>query len=678
MSGSDGIGNTGAVIAGGAAAVALAVGGYFFWSAKTSYGPEITAPPAAQPLAQAPATAPVSVPESASEPESTATVATETDAGAATDDVAAAPALIRPRFDLVRVEPDGAALVAGFAQPAARVTVLLDGEAMVETLADTGGNFVALFDVLISDQPRILSLTSVTGDAEPLISDETVIIAPTPVAPAPEAIAEAPEVDSGTAGQEVASAEPAELSVAEPAEASVAEVAEPGVAEIAEADIAEVDTGGPEFAETETVVANDVPVASSTSSETVAVVEAAIVAPDAEVEGSESLAATESDTETETETAIEAASAVVASATSTETSAEEPAETVVASEVTEVTEPAVVAAVNEPEAVDDDVDAQASTNAVDETVASTVVADASATAVADASNEAATETASAESTEMELALVEPDPVPASDPAVTAAPAPAPDPVATAPVVPASSATESATDLAGTSTDPAPVAAAAAAATSSVPWNETAEKIDTAVTESAPKPEPVPEPLAPKILLADADGVRVIQPGGAAIPDQLVIDAISYDADGQVEITGRAATPWNGVIRLYLNNKATTTVPINDKDGQWAAPLGDVVAGVYTLRADQIGADGAVQSRTETPFRREDAAQIAALETPDPVSETGAVRLSSVTVQPGNTLWGIASRAYGEGILYVKVFEANRDSIRDPDLIYPGQIFTVPE
>ncbi|CUH51980.1 LysM peptidoglycan-binding domain-containing protein [Shimia marina] len=50
----------------------------------------------------------------------------------------------------------------------------------------------------------------------------------------------------------------------------------------------------------------------------------------------------------------------------------------------------------------------------------------------------------------------------------------------------------------------------------------------------------------------------------------------------------------------------------------------------------------------------------------------------VTVQPGSTLWAIARDQYGEGLLYLRVFEANKDKIRDPDLIYPGQVFTVPE
>jgi nucleoid-associated protein YgaU len=62
--------------------------------------------------------------------------------------------------------------------------------------------------------------------------------------------------------------------------------------------------------------------------------------------------------------------------------------------------------------------------------------------------------------------------------------------------------------------------------------------------------------------------------------------------------------------------------------------------------------------------------------PAPVADP-APKLVTVTVQPGFTLWGIAQERYGDGVLYVQVFEANRDRIRDPDLIYPGQVFTVP-
>jgi nucleoid-associated protein YgaU len=50
---------------------------------------------------------------------------------------------------------------------------------------------------------------------------------------------------------------------------------------------------------------------------------------------------------------------------------------------------------------------------------------------------------------------------------------------------------------------------------------------------------------------------------------------------------------------------------------------------------------------------------------------------TITVQPGYTLWGIAQKNFGDGVMYVQVFAANKDKIKNPDLIYPGQVFTIP-
>ena len=51
--------------------------------------------------------------------------------------------------------------------------------------------------------------------------------------------------------------------------------------------------------------------------------------------------------------------------------------------------------------------------------------------------------------------------------------------------------------------------------------------------------------------------------------------------------------------------------------------------------------------------------------------------SVVVVEPGNSLWRIARRTYGQGTRFTLIFDANRDRIRDPDLIYPGQVFNLP-
>src|SRR5260221_10451664 len=47
------------------------------------------------------------------------------------------------------------------------------------------------------------------------------------------------------------------------------------------------------------------------------------------------------------------------------------------------------------------------------------------------------------------------------------------------------------------------------------------------------------------------------------------------------------------------------------------------------------------------------------------------------VEPGNSLWELARRRYGQGTAYGAIYQANRGLIRDPDLIYPGQVFVMP-
>ncbi|HEX2019141.1 MAG TPA: LysM peptidoglycan-binding domain-containing protein, partial [Aurantimonas sp.] len=50
----------------------------------------------------------------------------------------------------------------------------------------------------------------------------------------------------------------------------------------------------------------------------------------------------------------------------------------------------------------------------------------------------------------------------------------------------------------------------------------------------------------------------------------------------------------------------------------------------------------------------------------------------VIIRRGDTLWRISRENYGFGSRYVVIYLANGDQIRDPDLIYPGQVFSVPE
>ena len=191
----------------------------------------------------------------------------------------------------------------------------------------------------------------------------------------------------------------------------------------------------------------------------------------------------------------------------------------------------------------------------------------------------------------------------------------------------------------------------------------AEYVADSMSDSVAPEETAEAPVA--VLLAGEDGVTVLQ--AAAAPDvmsQVALDTISYSDSGEVQLSGRAAT--DGFVRVYLDNRPIKTDRI-EANGQWRSDLPDVETGVYTLRVDEVDASGQVTSRVETPFKREE---------PDNLVRQGGVTL--VTVQPGATLWAIARDRYGKGQLYVQLYEANKDQIRDPDLIFPGQVFDIPE
>ena len=186
-----------------------------------------------------------------------------------------------------------------------------------------------------------------------------------------------------------------------------------------------------------------------------------------------------------------------------------------------------------------------------------------------------------------------------------------------------------------------------------------------------------------VAIVSSKDLKVISPAvqtNAPKVSDVIIDAISYDAEGEVLLSGRGVVDQH--IRIYVDNKPVKTRSI-EADGTWSMDLQEIDAGVYILRIDQLDSDGVVTSRTETPFQKETnqvAKQMAALannEVADSTPQIG-IGLSTVIIQPGYTLWAVARKTYGFGMQYVRIYHANKDQIRDPDLIYPGQIFKLPE
>ncbi len=186
----------------------------------------------------------------------------------------------------------------------------------------------------------------------------------------------------------------------------------------------------------------------------------------------------------------------------------------------------------------------------------------------------------------------------------------------------------------------------------------------AIAFRVPKPTPgkvVKGPRRSTVLQKPGGKVKIAGPAGKK--SALTVDSIDYDANGRVWVGGTASP--GARVRIYIDNQPLGDA-VADAKGRWSfQPNKPLKPGTYRLRVDELKSSGRVARRIEIPFNR----AAALTEMPDS---------GIAIVQPGNSLWRIARGTYGSGFEYTVIYEANREQIRNPDLIYPGQIFTLPK
>ncbi|GJE10273.1 hypothetical protein FOHLNKBM_1306 [Methylobacterium longum] len=231
----------------------------------------------------------------------------------------------------------------------------------------------------------------------------------------------------------------------------------------------------------------------------------------------------------------------------------------------------------------------------------------------------------------------------------------------------------------------------------------------------------------------ATAARPGTPGaGAAEPTRIA--SVDVQGNGRLFVTATGVP--GAPIRLYLNETLIAPGSIGP-DGRASFTIGrGIKPGQYQVRIDQIDpSTGKVAARAEVPLSVPDPAQVAAQEpaatataaghpragareggrtaaghapgnapgTPSALSapapdsprgpdtshlaadaagpvRAGAVfvpEISTAKISRGDNLWRISQRAYGRGERYTVIYDANQSQIRDPDLIYPGQIFVLP-
>ena len=167
----------------------------------------------------------------------------------------------------------------------------------------------------------------------------------------------------------------------------------------------------------------------------------------------------------------------------------------------------------------------------------------------------------------------------------------------------------------------------------------------------------PPNAAPQVLQAPT------QAGPTSPRKGLALSIVDYDAAGAIRFSGTADPA--SAVRIYVDNRVFGQIT-TDAGGVWVlGPTDAVSVGDHMLRLDQLAANGSVAARVEVPFRR-----VLASEVPIAGAQT-------VVVQPGESLWRIATRLYGSGVHYTDIYQANLSQIRNPDLIFPGQVFAAP-
>ncbi|EFL90633.1 LysM peptidoglycan-binding domain-containing protein [Ahrensia sp. R2A130] len=228
---------------------------------------------------------------------------------------------------------------------------------------------------------------------------------------------------------------------------------------------------------------------------------------------------------------------------------------------------------------------------------------------------------------------------------------------------------------------ASIAPAKGVATDAVPPAQEEPNVEPAPTEATNDAVLLP----PKPVVEEAVAQQVA-PVAAKNPTAVSVEAVEVEND-TVFIAG--AVKRGKSVRVYINNEEVGTARGTQDDRFLVKKEFPLAAGSHSVRADVLDAtSGEVTGRAEVPLVHEplndsaDVASVTPVASPpaQAASPTYTVPIrtgSAIIIKPGDNLWRISRRNYGQGVRYTTIYEANREQIRNPNRIYIGQIFKLP-
>lgn len=182
-------------------------------------------------------------------------------------------------------------------------------------------------------------------------------------------------------------------------------------------------------------------------------------------------------------------------------------------------------------------------------------------------------------------------------------------------------------------------------------------------------------------------------GATKSDDKINIAVEAVEIEGQsVFIAGHARGGQS--VNVSANEKLLGTAVVTPEGRYLVQTHQPLAVGDYIIRADLMNAAGKVLATARVPFRREAGENIAAVAPKIlhvPAQDTQPVQQAtsgetgqplekaegSVIIRKGDNLWTISKRTYGSGMRYTTIYLANSDQIKNPNLIWPGQVFVMP-
>jgi nucleoid-associated protein YgaU len=179
----------------------------------------------------------------------------------------------------------------------------------------------------------------------------------------------------------------------------------------------------------------------------------------------------------------------------------------------------------------------------------------------------------------------------------------------------------------------------------------------------------------------------VQGGSAGQDDKsdisIAVEAVEIEG-ASVFIAGHARG--GQTVNISANELLLGTAIITPEGRYLVQTQQPLAVGDYIIRADLMDKGGKVLATARVPFRRVEGEKIAAVAPSAPVQEDAQAAEpqpleeaeGSVIIRKGDNLWTISKRTYGSGLRYTTIYLSNRDQIKNPDLIWPGQVFVMPK